>query len=975
LAIDVLSGQMPDSPADLKTAEENRRSLVSLLETTLEATADGILVIDREGKVALHNKKFAEMWGIPEELLRSKDDRKLLEYVRDRLRYPEAFLQKVQFLYDRPEVESFDTIHLRDGSIFERFSKPQRLGSEIIGRVWSFQDVTERWLAEEALHLTQFSLERASDAIFWTDRDARFINANEAACRSLGYSRDEILRLRVPDIDPNFTAERWPSHWEQIRRDGAFTFETVHRAKDGTEFPVEINVNFLEHSGREYNFAFARNISERKRVEKALRESEEKFRSISASAKDAIILMDDGGAISYWNPSAEKILGYTMAEALGKNLHDLLAPEECRGPSASAIPSWREAGQGTATGKTIELKARRKDGAEIDAELSLSSARLEDRWSTIGILRDITGRKEAERAMREARDAAEAARREVEIANRSLEETNRTANRLAMEAVAASRAKSDFVANMSHEMRTPMNAVIGMTGLLLDTELTDEQREYADTVRTSADALLTLINDILDFSKIEAGKLVLESLDFDLRILIEDLLDLLGLRAFEKSLELVCSIDPRVPTLLQGDPGRLRQVLINLLNNAIKFTQKGMVLLRIEVESKVGNIVRIRFEVRDTGIGIPEDKRSCLFQAFSQVDPSRTRKYGGTGLGLAISKSLVDLLGGEIGCKSVEGEGSTFWFTAVFEAQEGEIDGILLGEATAAGQRILVADDCTAARSAIEEMLASSGCAVEGVAGGGAAIARLREASEAGTPFTLALIDAEMPELDGIETARRIREDPLLQDLALVLMAAPGRHPPKEVLKKVGAIAALIKPVKYTRLRGYLGQAGGPMPQGSQKGTGTALPRIGSHGGRQKVRILVADDNMTNQLVAVRILEKLGFRADAVGNGKEAVQALQTIPYDLVLMDVQMPVMDGFEAARAIRGLERETGLHIPIIAMTAHARKEDREGCLEAGMDDYLSKPVQPKDLLESIRKNLAPVEERKASASERSGSTFPEG
>ena len=827
--------------------------------------------------------------------------------------------------------QSFQWTHRRkDGVLIDMDISLEAIviGGEIL-LFSTVRDVTARAQAEAALRESESRfravMESPQMAIVLADDRGNILSWNSAAGVVFGYREQEVVGKSLSILMPEMYREAHLEGVERYRtsREGHVIGELlqlVGSRKDGTEFPLEISISTWEGPEGQLLAGIIHDISDRARAEESLRESEGKFRALFEQSADAIYITSREGEFVDVNRAMLDLFGYTREEIDAVGAEDFYSNPADRGEFQRAL---REDGYV----RDFPIISRRKDGTTIHT-LDSTVTQYGPDGEIVGyqgIIRDITERVRADEALRRAKDETDEANRHLEIA---IDE----ARELALQAESASTAKSAFLANMSHEIRTPMNGVIGMTGLLLDTDLTREQREFAETVRSSAEALLTIINDILDFSKIEAGKLDLEELDFDLRAAMEDAADALALSAQKKGLEFVCLIGPEIPSLLRGDPGRLRQIITNLGNNAIKFTREGEVVVGVSVESEDPERVKLRFAVTDTGIGIPEGQVDGLFESFVQVDASTTRQHGGTGLGLTISKQLAKMMGGEIGAESAEGEGSTFWFTTVFDKQSPDAVPAVPARTEIRGTRVLVVDDNATNRRLIAALLSSWGCRHDEAPGARAALEMLHAAADESDPFRIAIIDMQMPETDGETLGTKIKDDPALRDTLMVMMTSILQRGDSQRLKDKGFAAYLAKPIRQSLLFDCLvtvhGQAGDPS-------MAVASPLVTRHSlaeDRRAARILLAEDNVTNQKVAVAILERLGHRVDAVANGAEALTALESLPYDLVLMDCNMPEMDGFEATRRIR--DPASGVL--------------REKCLAAVMDDYVSKPIVPRALAE---------------------------
>ncbi|MBN2420289.1 MAG: response regulator [Deltaproteobacteria bacterium] len=803
-------------------------------------------------------------------------------------------------------------------------------------------------------------------AICVTDKNRVVRQINPEFTRLFGYTEEEAVGKVIEDLIRHEEGRDFSELIEKNMKNGeGFDYETIRRTKDGKKIHVScrlspIFINSIPLAG----VAFYTDITARKQAEDdlnrahnelelkveqrtgQLKESETRFRNLfeqsmaaekklklSEQLNRALVentnftlnLIDTDYNLLMANPISATRRNTKLEEMLGKKCYRVFEGRDSVCPHCIASKVINT-GKPLRDEKTVDMPGI----GLLEMEFQFFPVFGEDGKVTAFIesVRDITHSKRTSEELQKAKE----------------------------EAVRANMAKSQFLANMSHEIRTPLNGVLGVLNLLLSTNPDNEQLDLIETGKRSADSLLTVINDVLDFSKIEAGELDLEILNFNLHSSIAEIMELPAMQAHNKGLEIIYEIHEDIPSLLKGDPGRLRQVILNLTGNAIKFTDNGEIFISVSLVNETDKDVMVKFEVKDTGIGIPEDKLDIVFESFRQTDASTTRLYGGTGLGLSISKRLAELMGGEIGVISKPGVGSTFWFTARFDKQFDVIEKQPQPPSDIRGKRFLIVDDNYTNLVVLKGYIEAWGCFCDLANSGEIALSMLNAFASANTPFDAVITDMRMPGMNGMELGRRIKSDPGLKDTTIIMLTSQGIRGDASIISKIGFAAYLTKPIGRSQLfdcivKVLTDKTGTDHVKKAQIITKYTI----SEEKRKKIRILLVEDNIVNQKLALRFIEKFGFKADSAANGKEAIKALESFHYDIVLMDIQMPEMDGLEATKIIRDPQSNVLNHnIKIIAMTAHAMQGDKERCINAGMNDYTNKPINPQELLNAIERQI---------------------
>jgi len=930
---------MIEDISERKQAQESLRESEERYRSITETASDAILTMDQSGAMLFVNPATTAIFGY--------DSRELVGQPLSMLLPTTPVSDVAQYLSDAREApvslpdlpgRSQNGQHLcLDVSFAESARQNQPLFTGVIRNITErkrteheraelLQREQQARAANEAAAVIRGVVQASPLPIITLDPDGRVLSWNAAAVETFGWSEDDVVGGVVP-----FASTRSDDETELrervLRGEPVIGLEMQRRRRDGAALELSMSAAAVRDAqgvitGIMYVYA---DITARKRAEQELEVQRDFALQVMNTMGQGLAVTNEEGRYQFVNPAYARMVGCVASDLIGRSPCDFTNPED----HAMLIRTLGEQQNGQPS--TNEMHMHTADGHDIYVlHASVPQWRDDRVVGAITVATDLTERKRSEETLAQARD----------------------------QALEGSRLKSEFLATMSHEIRTPMNGIIGMTELLADTPLDGEQREFVQVVGDSAQALLTIINDILDFSKIEANKLVLDNVEFEPVSVVEGTAELLALRAREKGLSLMTYVDPAVPSVLLGDSGRVRQVLLNLLSNAVKFTHRGDVQIRTTLDSPPGDTFMLRFAISDTGIGLSEAARKRIFQPFVQADGSTTRKYGGTGLGLAICKKLAEMMGGSIGVESAESEGSTFWFTARFETVTGAPRAAV--KPGLDGLRVLVVDGSQRSRDLLRRTVESAGPRSEEAASGREALDCLINAAKT-SPFDLVITESNLPDMTGFQLKRTIQDNPALSGATLIMLTASDAPGQGEDAVHAGFAAYLTKPAKQSQLCDALAAAVAPTapPMFNVAALAPAAPpaaRSRPAGVELKALLLLVEDNTNNQIMAMRQLEKLGHAVHIVSNGEQAVQSLSygSHQYDLIFMDCQMPVMDGFEATRNIRNAEVTSGRHIPIVAMTANAMEGDRQACVAAGMDDYIAKPISRHVLLDALERWL---------------------
>ena len=929
----LLENALEVNTAELNAVNEKLRTQnAELTRTMLNTLSDGVYATDLQGKMTFMNSAAEAILGYAEQQLIGHPVHELIHHHRpDGSPFPVEECPLLTVYRDGRSVEGegfFINCHGNFIPVSFR-SRPLVQGDAVIGALVSFQDITRQLEAEARIRLQRAALDSAANMIVITSVTGMIEYVNPSFTRVTGYTAEEVVGQHSRILNAGKQdREFYQTLWQTVLSGRVWENELVNRRKSGELYTEQMTITPIMENGQVTHFvAIKRDITEEHQIRTHLKLVSQAVDSIAQGIYITHVpLRGEKAVIEYVNDGFTLMTGYREGEVVGRLLGNFLVGPQTDTVKLNSMDEAMRRGEVV----TVENLYYRKDGSMFNVEVQGAPVRDAEGKLThyIGVVTDISLRRQAEEAMRHAHD----------------------------QALEASRMKSEFLSTMSHEIRTPMNGIIGMTELLLDSELTSEQREFATTVRDSGHSLLTVINDILDFSKVEAGKMEIEVTDYSLVRVVEGVAELLAIKSREKKLSLMTFVDPHLSRMVRGDPTRLRQVLLNLVGNAIKFTDQGEVVVCV-MHDNASN--EVRFEVRDTGVGMSPEVQSRLFRAFTQADSSTTRKFGGTGLGLAISKRLVELMGGQMGVRSLEGEGATFWFTLPYQPSDATEERIAHGREPAT-LRVLVVDDLATDRDILTRYIRSWGMrcdAVENAAGG---LVALHQSLQEGQPYDIVLLDYAMPGMDGVQLARVIRSDHAYDATRLLMITAFDQQNLVQEARNGGISAVMTKPVRQSELHDTLLEEGrdrlvqADVPQKQTIKQTMPVTEVKQESTSDQHLILLVEDNPVNQRLAQFLLKKMGYDIHTVNNGQEAVEAARTLPYSLILMDCQMPVMDGFEATRAIRAAERGK-MRRPIVAMTANAMQGDRERCLEAGMDDYISKPVSANRIGEVLARWLA--------------------